>query len=153
MTATNHAITGAAVGLLIKVPLLAIPAAVLSHFVIDALPHFKVRGEILERNRNKLFWLANLFDLGFAIMLFVILPIALRPFLPVWVTATCMAAGIVPDAIWFWRVYEEIKTKLVKPKGRVSILHSRIQWSETPPGIVVEVLWFVGMWGVLLARS
>ena len=153
MTATNHAITGAAVALIAKKPELAIPGAFLSHFLIDALPHFKVRGEVLERNRNKLFWLINLVDLGFAVALFVILPIILRPLLPAWVTYTCMFAGIAPDVIWFYRIYGEVKTKIVKSKNKFSQFHSYIQWSETPPGIVVEVLWFISMWSILIARA
>jgi hypothetical protein len=39
MTATNHAVTGAVIGLLVGGPLIALPAAFLSHFVCDALPH------------------------------------------------------------------------------------------------------------------
>lgn len=153
MTATNHAITGAAIALIVKKPALAIPLAFLSHFLIDALPHFKVRGEILERNRNKLFWLINFLDLGFALVLFVILPVVLKPFVPVWLTYTCMFAGISPDLIWFYRVYGEVKTKIVKRKGRFSQLHSFIQWSEAPSGIVIEIFWFIGMWSVLIARA
>lgn len=40
MTATNHALTGAAIGLLVGEPLIAVPAAIASHFICDALPHY-----------------------------------------------------------------------------------------------------------------
>jgi len=40
MTATNHALTGALIGLSIGNPWLALPAAFASHFVLDAVPHF-----------------------------------------------------------------------------------------------------------------
>src|SRR5437588_210970 len=40
MRATTHALTGAAIGFLIRQPLAAIPLSVASHFVCDALPHF-----------------------------------------------------------------------------------------------------------------
>lgn len=40
MTATNHALTGAVIALAINEPWLAIPLAFLSHFAIDAIPHW-----------------------------------------------------------------------------------------------------------------
>jgi len=39
MTLTNHLLAGAALAKLLPLPL-AIPLAFLSHFVLDALPHF-----------------------------------------------------------------------------------------------------------------
>ena len=38
MTATNHALTGAIIGLVIGEPVLAIALAFASHFICDALP-------------------------------------------------------------------------------------------------------------------
>ena len=40
MTATNHALTGTIIGLVVGEPLIALPAALASHFVCDAIPHF-----------------------------------------------------------------------------------------------------------------
>lgn len=40
MTATNHALTGTAIGLLVGVPIFALPFAFASHFILDALPHY-----------------------------------------------------------------------------------------------------------------
>ena len=47
MTATNHALTGAAIGFIVGVPAIAIPLALISHFVLDAIPHFRsgIEGE------------------------------------------------------------------------------------------------------------
>lgn len=42
MIATNHALTGAAIAVVIKQPILAIPLAFVSHFICDAIPHFGV---------------------------------------------------------------------------------------------------------------
>ena len=39
MTATNHALTGAIIGFTVVAPL-AFLVAILSHFVLDAIPHF-----------------------------------------------------------------------------------------------------------------
>ena len=44
MTATNHALTGAAIATLGKAtPICAIPLAFASHFVCDSLPHFGLK--------------------------------------------------------------------------------------------------------------
>ena len=42
---TNHMVTGAVIALVVKQPALALPLAFLSHFVLDALPHYGERGE------------------------------------------------------------------------------------------------------------
>jgi hypothetical protein len=44
MTATNHAITGAIIAVVIDKPVIALPLALLSHFAQDALPHFGYAG-------------------------------------------------------------------------------------------------------------
>jgi hypothetical protein len=45
MHSINHAALGAVIGLVTKDPLIAIPAAFASHFVLDALPHYGIRGD------------------------------------------------------------------------------------------------------------
>ncbi len=40
MTATNHAVTGAIIGLTVANPVAAVVAALLSHFILDMIPHF-----------------------------------------------------------------------------------------------------------------
>ena len=40
MTATNHALSGALIGLAVMQPILALPLAFVSHFMLDAVPHF-----------------------------------------------------------------------------------------------------------------
>ncbi|MBI2588929.1 hypothetical protein HYW35_01850 [Candidatus Saccharibacteria bacterium] len=41
MTATNHALSGALIGAFLALPV-AIPVALVSHFVLDALPHYGI---------------------------------------------------------------------------------------------------------------
>src|SRR6185312_15169785 len=40
MRAINHALTGSLIGLIIGEPAIAVPAAVASHFILDAIPHY-----------------------------------------------------------------------------------------------------------------
>lgn len=50
MTASGHAIVGAAIGTILPNPLLSIPLAFLSHFVGDKLPHWDV---MTDKNKTK----------------------------------------------------------------------------------------------------
>jgi hypothetical protein len=43
MTGINHAVTGALVAAAINKPALALPAALLSHFAADIIPHWNYR--------------------------------------------------------------------------------------------------------------
>lgn len=52
MTATNHGLAGALIGAALPLPL-AMPLAFVSHFVMDAIPHFGIKGK--ERERSRLF--------------------------------------------------------------------------------------------------
>lgn len=150
MTATNHAITGAVVALLIKRPEFAVPASLASHFVIDSLPHFKVSGMELARNRKKLFWVVNFLDLFIASCLLVLLPILLSNVIAAWVSVSCILTAILPDFAWVYRLVGEMKDNVVKQKNWLNRFHARIQWSETQPGIIVELVWFGLMWFVLV---
>ena len=40
MLVTNHVLSGAVVGALVRRPLLAVPAGIASHFLLDAAPHW-----------------------------------------------------------------------------------------------------------------
>ena len=43
MTGLNHALTGATVAAAINRPILSLPAALLSHFAVDIIPHWNYR--------------------------------------------------------------------------------------------------------------
>ena len=62
MTASNHVAAGALIGAVIN-PWLAAPAAVTSHFVLDAMPHYGYEGEReLKRLKLSLFRLVLIMD-------------------------------------------------------------------------------------------
>lgn len=48
MTAPNHALTGALIGMAVPNMWLGIPLAFVSHFVLDAIPHYDVPGDTHE---------------------------------------------------------------------------------------------------------
>jgi hypothetical protein len=137
MTATNHAITGAVIAIAVKKPELAIPIAFLSHFVIDAIPHFDTENDI---RLAKKFIPADLLIAGLAI---IILTSFVKLDIPRWLVFASMAVATSPDIVWGWRYYKlrDLKKIVEKPMSRLTYYHQKIQWSESRKGIVIEVIW------------
>ena len=62
MRAINHALTGAVIGLAITEPAAAIPLAVVSHYVCDAIPHYGQNHPEEQRLRSSFFRQLLYFD-------------------------------------------------------------------------------------------
>lgn len=144
MTGFNHGMTGAVIALVVKEPLIAIPASFASHFICDAIPHFGVPAEKLFK---RAFNLTLLGDFLFAVTLMIIL----GAWFPAerWLIWTCMIAAAIPDIeSAYYALYQaHIKGRPFKslkfdPLYR---FHLWVQWSETYPGAITEVIWFVLM--------
>lgn len=140
MTATNHALTGAVIATLTKQPLLAVPAAFASHFVLDALPHFGFAEAVWKRNQRRLFHIVLFIDMSLLTIIFLLAAFSLAE--PVLVIS--MLAAISPDFVWSYRFYQEVRHSRTFPKSRFSQFHSNIQRFERPWGLLVEVAWFAG---------
>lgn len=143
MTATNHAATGALIAMVVKQPWLAVPLACLSHFVLDAIPHFGIHeDDVVRRNGHWLFRTVVIADIILAVSLFIAMPIAGSHIVPWgWIFAA-MTAAFLPDMVWIYRYFGEIRTKLARPHGWYAWFHQKIQWSEKPWGLIVEIVWF-----------
>ncbi|OGL34713.1 hypothetical protein A3F65_03395 [Candidatus Saccharibacteria bacterium RIFCSPHIGHO2_12_FULL_47_16b] len=136
MTATNHALTGAAIALAVKRPELAIPLAFASHFALDAIPHSGVPpGQFVFKKYFKIVAV----DLTIAAILAVALLIIFKDHF--WLVFSCMAVAAGPDGIWwFYRKNLEKNDKTgIDP---ISRFHWWIQWKEFQKGIYIELLWF-----------
>lgn len=152
MTATNHALTGAVIALAIDKPLLAIPLALASHFALDALPHWDYA------INRKLPTDKRFFDKKFNTLLSADLLIAFISMIVVgvmfpdqkWLVWTCMVLAASPDAMWaYYRGYLP-KIRHTKPKlNRLAKFHQNIQWSQTAPGGLIEIGWFIALWAVI----
>jgi hypothetical protein len=129
--------TGAIIGLSISEPIIAVPLAVGSHFVLDAIPHF---GEKKVSFTSPVF--NNLLKADVilcAALVSIIMVVRPRNWILAIVCAT-LAAGV--DFMHIPRYLKSIKTGTVaKPTTLVGRFHSRIQWFERPPGAVVEIVW------------
>jgi hypothetical protein len=139
MTGLNHALTGALVAATINRPAIALPAALLSHFATDAIPHwdYKLKPHIA---RRMVLMLADL-TLSMALLLVLALTVDANPYLII----AGGLLGILPDTMWLRFFLTGRPSISGNPKriiNRLRQFHSWIQWSETAKGFFVELLWF-----------
>ena len=140
MTGINHAVTGVLVAVAIKQPAVALPAALLSHFVIDALPHYDHK-DLLSNLR--LYKIVLVSDAILSMVLLLFLAFALSG--PDWLIIVAGFLGIVPDITWLPAIAEG----QVAPRHRRNLLHlirrfhAWVQWSEGPRGLYIEIIWFI----------
>ena len=140
MTTTNHMLTGAVISMAVGQPYLAIPLAILSHFVLDPLPHFGEVGVGKEGYFSRLKRTVIIVDALIAGVVLAWLLIHSH-----WLAAVCAIAAVSPDFIW---IYREAVIRLkgsIKPRNAFSRFHERIQWGERSWGLIIEIVFAVGM--------
>lgn len=128
MIALNHVLAGTAIGLAVKDPLLIVPIALISHFVLDVFPHF----EYIWPGR-KLRTIA-LIDAAASAAALALL-ITLEPSL----AFAILVGGVMaefPDVFW---LYEQIALKGRESSFWYFRFHRGIQWSETRRGLYYEI--------------
>jgi hypothetical protein len=141
MIGTNHALTGALIGSVVALPMLAVPLAFASHFVCDALPHF---GQDPGK-RNWKFKSVLAFD-GIALTIGLIVALVTENYFP----ALTALVAISPDFVWIARfVFKEKWGKVDPgPKSAFSQWHSSIQKRETERGMYLELVYFLVLLGL-----
>ena len=138
MTGLNHVTTGGVIGLVIANPL-ALPIALGSHYIVDAIPHF---GNYPSwRADERKFWIFVVFDgLLTAIMFAIFWYLSSGS----WLVIGSASLAAAPDIT---HVVDKLG-KHIKPKfdllkyDPTYKFHSGIQKSETPKGAFVELTWF-----------
>lgn len=147
MTATNHALTGAAIASVIQQPWLALPLAFVSHFACDALPHFGLKAKNFFGSQIMYLYLAAEAIVLAGLVIFLLSQPLSQPIL----LASCAFLAMSPDLAW---LYYGVKGRHGQPASYdwLSRWHARIQWSETSWGIIVEVGWAGLMLTVMLSR-
>jgi len=141
MTATNHAVTGALVGLLVGQPWIALPVAFLSHFVCDALPHYgNERIPVWSSSFKRLL----ITDASLCVALVALL--AYRQPGHWLLAALCAFVATSPDLLWIPKFITGNRTHRTRVKEtRLNRLlgSNGIQWFQRPIGAVVEAAWLV----------
>lgn len=139
MIVTNHILAGAVIGLVIEQPVIAITAALASHFVMDALPHFGYPG-----NRGYGEALKHRLSYGVAIgtMLTSAAVIAFLAYHREWLALGAGLAAAAPDCLGFYS-YAKYEKYGKRAEGVLDVIHVKfhraIQWCERPWGAWVEI--------------
>ena len=144
MTAPNHALTGALIGLSVSNPALALPLAFLSHFVLDVIPHYDIAElDDAERLKSKQFFYEYIL-LGAGLCFVIVLVLALkRP--EHWpLAALCAFVATSADLFWLPRYLYIRRTGKDRQLNPFLRFHNDIQWKTGPNLWWVEALWFVG---------
>lgn len=138
MTAANHVLAGAILATVFKQPAVALPLSLLSHFAMDALPHFGFKNYEERIENNKLF---NFILITDGLLLFCVL-IWLLLTTPGWLVFACGLLAASPDTVWVYRfVMKERFGRFKPPKGNwLTRFHAAIQKLEFKNGILIEYL-------------
>ena len=148
MTLTNHYLAGVATAVVFKNPLLVLPVAFASHFVLDALPHYGV--PVGKNYRGKSIIRTTIIDLP--VFIFALILTVNR--YPGWYVVAGLTA-YSPDMAWIYRFTLKEKFGKVKPgpSNVLNTFHSNIQKYETERwwGILVELGIVSLLFGVLFA--
>lgn len=143
MTITNHILAGAIIGLTITNPVAAVALAFLSHFVMDALPHFGYAGKkgYEEVLKHRLSYVVAIITLVTALVVLGLLVLNGK-----WYAVAIALVATLPDAMGLYNWLRNEKHGKSAP-GIVKLLHIKfhraIQWYERPWGILVEGAVFV----------
>jgi hypothetical protein len=147
MTATNHALTGALIGLVVGNPAVALPAAFASHFICDAIPHYASSIPPEKRLKTNLFRNYLIAEAGLCFLLVVCLTVAQPRH---WLLADiCAFLAASPDLFWINRYVKTRAGRAWRP-NLFSKFAGGIQWFQRPIGAVVEAAWFVAGIALLL---
>ena len=139
MIATNHALTGVTIAILLAdKPLIALPLAFFSHFALDALPHsgFDDAGGHLAASK-KAFYATLALDAALLFISFLVLVLNDAT----WLVYACWFLAGSPDLVWAYRYVFKEKAGRIKPLPLHGLnkFHSDIQWSQTRWGWIVEI--------------
>lgn len=142
MTATNHAVTGALIATVVTNPVIGLPLALLSHFVLDAFPHFGAHTVAKPSSRN--FRAILTFDalMMLAFLGCVVLAAARTDIASWWIVLAGGFLGALPDVMWFKHYQNDLKGE-DKHWDIVRKAHKKIQQWEVSWGWTVEVIWFI----------
>lgn len=134
MTASNHVVAGAVIAAAIPQAAVAIPLAFISHFVMDALPHYG--------DNDNHSWLNRHFKyvLGIDLLITIVILATLAVAQPIgWVLLViCGLVAVSPDILWVPYFLADLKHEQ-REHSRLAKLLKWIQWGEHPWGIYIEL--------------
>ena len=138
MTTANHALTATLIALTIKEPVLVLPLALVSHFVLDMLPHYGLNDNSLSAKQK--------FDSHLRVELISLIGIVALLFTGAYGWNLALLASIVsilPDIEHPIRYIFYARLGKKPPKTITYTFHKKIQWLERKWGLYVEVGYFI----------
>lgn len=134
MTATGHALIGTVIAAKIGNPALAIPLALTSHFLADALPHWDTGYHRQQASKSRFFWTSALdVLLGFVLsflLIFYIFPqtnlgyaflMIIVAQLPDWLTAPYLFLGLKSAPFnWIYDLQKKFDSSIGLPWGFIN---------------------------------
>ena len=139
-------VTGAVIAAGLNQPVLALPLAFASHFVLDSLPHFgyKTEGGLAVLLRKKFAYLVLAFEI--AAFTYLVATLWAQPW---WYFLFALLAAS-PDSVMFYRYFFfELRHRTLPKLVPISRFHKRIQWGERPWGFAIEIAYYILMVNVL----
>lgn len=145
MIATNHALTGAIIGLVSGEPLVAIPAAFVSHFICDAIPHFGNGDGWVATKGFRRYLMTD----ATVCVIIVMLMAWQQP--AHWVLASFSAFVATSPDLWSIRKFQRLQAGKPYKPGLLRRMSEWPQWFERPIGAVVDAAWAVAGFIILLS--
>lgn len=138
--------TGAFIAVLVHRPALALPLAFVSHFIVDALPHYGY-GDVPfhERDSQKNFLVKQILDTYFALALLWTVPYVVQRHETPLITSLSMLLAFLPDIVWPYQYVKAKRKGGYPPLNWYAKFHKMIQWCERPWGVYFEVGWFISL--------
>ena len=147
MTATNHFLAGVTIASFVGKPELALPLAFISHYILDALPHFGDSKYHQKLRSFALIWLGD-----FVVLMCILLLVIIRN---PWWYAVAGFLGTSPDLAWIYRFYFVNKNvdANVKNMNWINKFHNNIQKFEFRRGMIVEIPFAIMLVLILINRG
>lgn len=141
MSTTSHAAAGAVIALLVNKPLLALPLAFASHFLMDMVPHYGFqRAGFHVAIKHKLTFLYAVLDIiGVAFLVYMVQGSS-------WLVYACGFVSALPDIVWPYRYFIKHEGRGRKvPASWLTRFHRFIEWCEYPWGMPIDVAISIGL--------
>lgn len=148
MTTANHALSGALISLVITQPAIALPVAFISHYALDALPHWGVNDNT--KTPKEKFYAHVRYELVGALGIIALIFSGAYGWNFVLLASV---VAILPDVEWPVRYLAFARQGKQPPATLTARFHKRIQWCERSWGAYVEVGTFIIGYFVLLKIS
>ncbi len=146
MVAVNHMLMGAVIGAGFASPIV-VPIALLSHYVLDILPHYGSVGH--GKRMDDHVWKV---DTCITISLLIYISYFAQLDYRLWTLVGAVVA-VLPDLAWVYRfaVVERFGSIPPQPpKSFVNTFHADIQKLESPDRLWIEAVAFVGLLGIFI---